>query len=608
MDNQKQNPSQGTPVSPQGVQVPPQPMQGMQTPPQGTFHSPQSPVPLQGTTVSPQGTASPQGTVPPRNTASPYGTVPPRYGYSPYQGGTTTGFYSPAPYKKREPFSLGKTDLRTAAATLILSFFLVVTGLWGAFRAGFTVTFDLLFLVFSLYFKKKETTPGLFAAVCGALAVTLSFVFAVTSNGSVRFFSMALLIGTSVLWFTALTGKKIPGGDLGVLRYALFPIGKAFGDMPLSIRSIFSSKSRRMKSFSKAMIGFLCALPVLMIVLPLLIRSDFAFEGLMSRLFADLGTLAAQTIFALLLAPFLLGFAFSLKKSEPKESAPSSFKGLDTIVLTAFLALLSLFYLLYLFSQLAYFFSAFSGFLPQGFDFSYAEYARRGFFEMSMIAGINLAMLFAMILLAKKQEEKLPVSLKICGTFIGLFTLVLIGTALSKMVMYIARYGMTGLRITTSAFMVFAAVVFCAMLLRLYLPKVRVLQTAVVCAALILAVLGLGNVNAVVARYNYEAYRSQRLSGIDVEYLEFLGDEGVPYLVELTNDSDPEVRQEALVSLRTLYRHYYQKDLQGNRTKTYPKLMQFTLARHRAYRAFEDLEEKTPDFLYEDPGKNERGE
>ena len=48
-------------------------------------------------------------------------------------------------------------------------------------------------------------------------------------------------------------------------------------------------------------------------------------------------------------------------------------------------------YLAYLFSQLAYFVGGFSGILPEGF--TRAEYARRGFFEMTCLAGVNLALM-----------------------------------------------------------------------------------------------------------------------------------------------------------------------------------------------------------------------
>jgi len=88
---------------------------------------------------------------------------------------------------------------------------------------------------------------------------------------------------------------------------------------------------------------------------------------------------------------------------------------------------------------------------------------------MSVIAAINLALIFVMLLISTKKDGKICIALKVFGTFIGAFTLVIIGTALSKMILYINRFGMTQLRITTSAFMIFLTIVFVSVIIRLFI-------------------------------------------------------------------------------------------------------------------------------------------
>ena len=137
-------------------------------------------------------------------------------------------------------------------------------------------------------------------------------------------------------------------------------------------------------------------------------HSGAAFEGLLNSVFKDLFTVAAQIVVSVLLLPLILSFAFSLTKQRKQNAPLKEGKGLDTAFITAFLGALSVVYLVYLFSQLAYFFNAFRGLLPEGYDFSYAEYARRGFFELCAVAGINLVLLMGAMLFSRKKEGRLP--------------------------------------------------------------------------------------------------------------------------------------------------------------------------------------------------------
>ena len=62
------------------------------------------------------------------------------------------------------------------------------------------------------------------------------------------------------------------------------------------------------------------------------------------------------------------------------------------------------------------------------------------------------------------------------------------------------------------------------------------------------------DVDTVVARYNVRAYQSGQLETVDMDHLYDLGYGVVPYLDELTRDSDPEIAEEAT---RMLERFHY---------------------------------------------------
>lgn len=437
----------------------------------------------------------------------------------------------------KPPFAVTGKDVAFALLLLVVNIMGVSLSIWGGFHAGVTLFYGLTFLLLTVYFWQRGQRPGLFALFCGASSLAVSLNFVVSANPAVNFFSLLAIFVLAAVWFAALTNKEHKIGDLAVLRTVFGTVfGNAFGSGGRAVQSI--CKAGRGKGVLKALVGIACALPFLCVVLPLLVRSDPAFEGMVTALLGDPAALLLKLLLGFGLTVLMLGYAFGLKKEAAPDLSQSTFKGVEGTYFVAFLSVLGLCYLFYLFSQLSYFFKAFGGFLPQGF--TAAAYARRGFFEMCFIALLNNLVLFLFVLLVQKKNGRPPVAMRLLSYFIGLFSLFMIAAALAKMALYISRFGTTVLRIGTSAFAVLLAVVTVAVLLRCRLPRVQVLKVFLSTAAVLLCVLGLGNLNGFVAQYNFNAYQTGALKTVDVAALAELGDAGVPYLIALTSDSNEE--------------------------------------------------------------------
>ncbi len=112
-------------------------------------------------------------------------------------------------------------------------------------------------------------------------------------------------------------------------------------------------------------------------------------------------------------------------------------------ILTLFVML----YTVYFVVQGEYFFSAFMGELPT--IFTYAEYARQGFFELCQIMALNLVLL---TLVAKTSKTILRESLflKITSLVLLVQSLLFAATAFSKLALYIYIYGITDLRLLST--------------------------------------------------------------------------------------------------------------------------------------------------------------
>ena len=498
-------------------------------------------------------------------------------------------------------FSLTKRDTAFVICALAASVFLSLFGIFGGFALGYLLSVVMLFILFAVYFAKSGRVR-FFPAVCGLLSLANGAIFLCTTNGGVRFFGVITGLLLSLVCFDGFVNGTSVGNrqTLGVFYSAV----STFGNTVPAVKALFTNGKGDKKQIGKALVGLLCAIPVLIVIVPLLLSSDDAFRGMMSDIFDNTFTTLMKTVFGVLICPFIIAYGFSLKSGRVAKMKKGSFSGVENIYLISFLSAISACYLLYLFSQLAYFFSAFQGFLPDG-EITYAAYARKGFFEMCVIAVINLVIVFGALLLSKKENGKVCHGIKTIATFISAFTLIIIATAISKMVLYIDAYGMTVLRVTTSAFMLFLSIVFISVILWIYFKKINVIKTALLAASGILMILGTVNVNAVCARYNYESYKSKKLDTIDVQQLYELGYEGIPYVVKLASDKQFDVSYEAKSCLAEAYLYDYFDDMAQVKGFTVDDLKKnqkaggferFSIPKAAAYDSLYDYIESHPGF------------
>lgn len=208
--------------------------------------------------------------------------------------------------------------------------------------------------------------------------------------------------------------------------------------------------------------------------------------------------------------------------------------------LTALVAVIPLvfLYVVFFISQWKYYVSGFTGILPEAF--SHAEYARQGFFELCSVSVINLLIIVSIAFFIKQGKNGSAVVLKIVATVFCLCTLVLISTAVAKLVMYIDYYGLTPRRIYAMWLMVLIAVIFLLIALGQFLRKMKVVAACFAVAIVMFAGLSVCNVNALCARYNADRYLSGSLQTLDVMAMDAWGDSAIPSLVDVATNMDAE--------------------------------------------------------------------
>lgn len=439
------------------------------------------------------------------------------------------------------------------AGLLLAAFFL----LWDAIRwaeglgLGEAIGLAALLPIALWYLRSRPGRLSPFGWICAALYGIGSLSLAFSGDTLCK---LLLLLGLPVLFVLVLLERLALWTGAGLLSrlhdffFAAFSM--SFGRLSVGVWALLHSGaegSLRSKRNLAAVLGLLCAVPVLLVLIPLLISSDAAFAGMLGSL--D-WSVALRGLLVLVYAAFTALLLFSLLFSSdrgPKALELGARKGLEPAAVIAFLAAVSGAYVLYLVSQFAYFTDAFRGLLPK--DFTVAEYARRGFFEMCAIVTINLGLIVLALGLCRKPGGKLPGAVKGLALFLCVFSLILVATVLAKMFLYMDRFGLTRLRVQTSVFMLFLAAVVIAVGLRLFVKRVPVLKLTVALGAAALIALSLANVDGVVARYNVDAWRSGRLDSLDMKTVCVLGDGAVPALTELAADEDAQISAAAVREL-----------------------------------------------------------
>lgn len=453
-------------------------------------------------------------------------------------------------YPDAEPYPARRREMIFLALALLCGMVLVNFTLFGGFHLGFSIGAILCVGCSVGYLISMGHRLTGYSATLLALALILAAGFARSDDETAKFAAFAAFGICYSLGACLLAGRNcFPVGAFGtVLDGPQCLLGWGFGDMAPALGGV----KRRMKSGSGAVrkggaiaAGLCVAIPVMCLLVGLLMSADAAFDALIQRL--------PQISFGQILVTLVLGCAVAsvfytwgaALQYHPKRPEPVVFSSanLNPLTVNTVLMAVCVVYVVYLFSQLAYFVGGFSGILPE--EFTMAEYARRGFFEMGLLCAVNLTITALAVGLVEKREDKAPRSSRILCLFIGLMTVFFVVAASAKMGRYIQSYGLTRLRVLTEVVTVFLGLVTVIVCLWLFVPKLPYMQWVLVLALVFSAGVLWSDVDAVVARYNVSAYQSGQLKKIDMNHMMTLGYGSVPYVELLTEDDDAHVSEMA---------------------------------------------------------------
>jgi hypothetical protein len=214
-----------------------------------------------------------------------------------------------------------------------------------------------------------------------------------------------------------------------------------------------------------------------------------------------------------------------------------SFK-IDAIISITVLVLINSIYLLFTIVQFKYFFS---GNLHG--DLTYAEYARKGFFELMFVTMINLSITVLVLNFVDTAARLMKRMIQILLTTLVLSSAVMLSSAFMRLSMYEEAYGFTFIRLMAFSFMFFLGVIYMYTLFKIWIEKLSLFHFYFISSLLYYTGMNLIDVEKIVVTKNIDRY--EQTGKIDPVYLNSLSYTGVLGLIELyeKNSEIPEVKE-----------------------------------------------------------------
>jgi len=492
--------------------------------------------------------------------------------------------YPPAPVSS-ETDKTTKTqhlvDALFALALLVLGFFFWEWGLLFGISGGVAVTlFFLSCIVLSLIYLHmkniKQSSQSLLAlgvAVAGALPFILF--------GSRDFNVLIWLFEASACLFCiAYSCKSIIAKQLSgfiaadFLNQSIIVPFANFGRFFISLFSLRLHKGRKpLTAIVIVVVSIIVFIPLLILIVTLLSASDDGFAQLLTDINKalidiDMETLARWGLNFFLGIPVAAYLYGSIEGNSAHRHTNGlkydSLEGLYTrshrlrpLAFMLPLGILVVVYVSYFIAMGSYLTSALAGELPA--SYTYAQYARQGFFELCGVAVINLIILGAVYLWAQRKEGSSPLSIRVLTGALSLLTIALVITAASKMLLYIDTYGLSPLRLYTSVFMLLLLIVF-SLILAWHVKPFNAARPSIIAAVVLFLALSLANTDGLIANYNVQRYLNGTTEEIDTYMLGRMSDATVPALRQLSAETSDLSVQEGAETMIASHQKYVQDD------------------------------------------------
>jgi Domain of unknown function (DUF4173) len=318
--------------------------------------------------------------------------------------------------------------------------------------------------------------------------------------------------------------------------------------------------------------GLLLAAPLLVVFGALFVAADQVFQAFVTDAVPNGEEVLSHGVLIVAFAWIAAGLLREyLIRREPFEADVRPSFTLGRTEIAVVLGSLNLLFLAFVLVQIRYLFGG-SALVEDRTSLTYAEYARHGFFELVTVAALVLPLLLLGDWLRRRDTRRDDVLFRVLAGALLVLLGVVMASALQRMRLYQREYGLTELRLYTTAFIVWLAVVFAWAAVTVLRSRRDLFAIgALVSGFAAIFALNALNPDALIARTNLDR------PNLDLVYLTELSDDATPTLVDALPGLAPDQRETLGLYLRD------RGDAGGRDWRTW------NWSRHRAATALERL-------------------
>ncbi len=385
---------------------------------------------------------------------------------------------------------------------------------------GFFVFVNLSILLFLILAVVLKQVHQLWPLILIIPIISMSGATVIFNNNLVTYGAPWFVVILTAIFFITLTLRN---EQKHKFKFLNIPIIRSI-DLPFAkwaeiYHDLFKREDDGKIIYKKIAIGFIIALPIIIVFAGLFISADKIFADLIDKFFQDLPKTLPWRIFrTLAITLFLSGLFYVIVHPvhSLKEFVTKTLKS-DKVVASTILILLNLLFAVFVFIQIKYLFGSSSYVFSSNYTF--AEYARKGFFELVLVL-IFVAIIF-MIFFRSFSGKNYSRLIAILQFLFSAQTIIIAVSALKRMYLYQEIYGFTIKRLYVEWFIYFVILILAvaAICLLINWSYHRFVHLTLALGLTALTVVCLINVDKVIAKENVDRYLAKKQKEFDMNYL-----------------------------------------------------------------------------------------
>ena len=288
-------------------------------------------------------------------------------------------------------------------------------------------------------------------------------------------------------------------------------------------------QSKNAKTLVYILVGVLVTIPIGIVVITLLASADKFFGEFVDRILNlevfNIGNIIGCGFVMLFWFLTMYGLLRGVSASnDTKEKPKHKFNSIVGITINSIIGCV---YFIFSFMQIYY---LFLGNMTLGDGYTYAEYAREGFFQLVFVCAINMSLVLTCLSIFENTK-----ALKAVLVFISACTYIMIASSVLRMYMYVSEYNFTYTRVFVFLALFIIFMIMNGVVIFIFNERFTLFKYSMLVVAICYILFAYSRPTYLIAKVNLSsAYDTER---VDISYVTHnLGPDAAPAIIEAMND------------------------------------------------------------------------